>query len=86
MHGMPECYPPSDVPHTLDAGVCTECGVTVESDRDFRTRIINAYGMWGAFCSVVLESSGKALDDCAKHVGLTRLATHDAAREGVSDE
>jgi hypothetical protein len=44
-----------------------------ETDAAFRARIINAYGMWGAFCTVVLESSGADLDDCGKHVGLIRL-------------
>ena len=44
-----------------------------ETDEAFRTRIANAYGMWGAFLSHVMECSGKALDDAAKHVGLVRL-------------
>ena len=43
-----------------------------ESDESLRTRIANAYGRWGAFLSVVIESSGEALDECAKHVGLER--------------
>lgn len=47
--------------------------VTVfEPDEEFRTRIIEKYGMWGAFCTEVLESSGKALDECGRHVGLER--------------
>jgi hypothetical protein len=44
----------------------------LETDKELRTRIANAYGMWGAFLSVVMESSGKALDDCAKHIKLER--------------
>lgn len=43
-----------------------------ETDGSLRTRIFNAYGMWGAFLTAVLESSGQHLDDCAKHTGLTR--------------
>lgn len=43
-----------------------------ESDESLRARIANKYGMWGAFLTVVIESSGEALDACAKHVGLTR--------------
>lgn len=50
-----------------------------ETDESLRARIINAYGMWGAFCSEVLESSGHALDEIAKHVGLTRQRS-DAAK------
>lgn len=45
----------------------------IETDAELRTRIANAYGMWGAFLSVVIESHGTRLDECAKHVGLTRL-------------
>jgi hypothetical protein len=44
-----------------------------ESDEDLRTRIANKYGMWGAFLTEVIESSGEALDACAKHVGLERI-------------
>lgn len=44
-----------------------------ESDEDLRTRIANKYGMWGAFLSHVIESSGEALDECAKHVNLQRI-------------
>ena len=44
-----------------------------ESDEALRTRIANKYGMWGAFLSHVIESSGPALDECAKHVGLERI-------------
>lgn len=44
-----------------------------ETDEQLRTRIAAAYGMWGAFLSHVIESSGQALDDCARHVGLRRL-------------
>lgn len=43
-----------------------------ESDEDLRARIINAYGMWGAFCTMVVESSGTALDAIAKFEGLER--------------
>jgi hypothetical protein len=43
-----------------------------ESDESLRTRIAEAYGMWGAFLSHVAESSGQALDDCAASVGLER--------------
>jgi hypothetical protein len=45
----------------------------METDEAFRTRIANKYGMWGAFLSVVMESKGKALDECGKHVELERL-------------
>ena len=58
-----------------------------ESDRDFRRRIIDAYGMWGAFCTVVLESSGTALDEVGLHVGLLRLndtGSHDPGDEDVT--
>jgi hypothetical protein len=48
-------------------------GRYTESDEAFRTRIANKYGMWGAFLSVVMESKGKALDDCGQHLGLTRI-------------
>jgi len=44
-----------------------------ETDEALRTRIAEAYGMWGAFLSHVIECSGEALDDAAKHVNLTRL-------------
>jgi hypothetical protein len=44
-----------------------------ESDEDLRVRIINAYGMWGAFCTVVLESSGDVLDELAATVGVERI-------------
>lgn len=44
----------------------------VESDEELRGRIAAAYGKWGAFLSVVIESSGAALDECAKSVGLDR--------------
>lgn len=53
-----------------------------ESDADLRTRIANKYGMWGAFLSVVIESSGEALDDCAKHVGLERIVVEIPKFEG----
>jgi len=43
-----------------------------ETDEELRARIANAYGMWGAFLSIVIESSGEALDECAKHVDLRR--------------
>lgn len=46
---------------------------SVEPDADFRARIINSYGMWGAFCSLVLEASGKRLDELGTHEGLVRL-------------
>jgi len=46
----------------------------METDEEFRTRIANAYGMWGAFLSHVMECSGKALDEAAEHVKLTRLS------------
>lgn len=45
----------------------------IEPDDQLRTRIANKYGMWGAFLSVVIESSGEALDECAKHVDLKRI-------------
>lgn len=48
-------------------------GEVVETDDQLRTRIVNKYGMWGAFLSHVMESKGEALDECAKHVGLERL-------------
>jgi hypothetical protein len=44
----------------------------METDRELRTRILNTYGMWGAFCTMVLESKGAALDACADYVGLRR--------------
>lgn len=44
----------------------------METDDELRTRIANAYGMWGAFLTAVMESSGAALDDCAAHVNLKR--------------
>ena len=43
-----------------------------ESDEDLRRRIAEAYGMWGAFLSHVMECSGAALDEAARHVGLER--------------
>lgn len=43
-----------------------------ETDDELRTRIANAYGMWGGFLTAVAESSGKALDACAAHVELER--------------
>jgi hypothetical protein len=43
-----------------------------ESDESLRARIANKYGRWGAFLSVVIESHGEALDECAKYMGLTR--------------
>ncbi len=43
-----------------------------ETDAELRARIADAYGTWGAFLSLVIESSGAALDDCAKHVKLER--------------
>ena len=49
----------------------------VETDAELRTRIANAYGMWGAFLTEVAESSGKALDECAKHVKLERRIVED---------
>lgn len=45
----------------------------IETDAELRTRIANAYGMWGAFLSVVMESRGVRLDECAEHVKLQRL-------------
>lgn len=44
----------------------------MESDEDLRGRIAEKYGMWGAFLSTVIESSGPALDECAAYMGLTR--------------
>jgi len=44
-----------------------------ESDEELRVRIHKAYGMWGAYLSHVMECSGAALDDAAKHVGLKRV-------------
>lgn len=32
-----------------------------ETDEELRTRIANAYGMWGAFLSHVIEARGKEL-------------------------
>lgn len=46
---------------------------SIESDDSLRTRIANKYGMWGAFLSVVMESSGDALDDCASFLELKRI-------------
>lgn len=43
-----------------------------ESDESLRARVISAYGMWGAFCSLVLEASGEELDKMAEHVGVKR--------------
>lgn len=43
-----------------------------ETDEELRGRIMNAYGKWGAFGTVVIESSGAALDECAKYVKLER--------------
>ncbi len=48
-----------------------------ETDAELRTRIANAYGRWGAFLSVVIESSGAALDECAAHVALERRVIDD---------
>ena len=48
-----------------------------ETDEELRTRIANAYGKWGAFLTEVIESSGKALEECAKHVGLKRETVDD---------
>jgi len=48
-----------------------------ESDESLRARIANAYGRWGAFLSVVMESHGEALDECARFVGLKREGTDD---------
>ena len=45
----------------------------VEPDDQLRTRIANKYGMWGAFLTEVIESSGEALDKCAEHVDLKRI-------------
>ena len=50
-----------------------ESDTVLETDEQLRTRIANKYGRWGAFLSHVIESSGTALDECAKHVGLTRI-------------
>lgn len=47
----------------------------IESDEELRRRIAQKYGMWGAFLSVVLESRGTALDDCAESIGLKRIIT-----------
>lgn len=49
-----------------------------ETDEAFRTRIAEKYGMWGAYLSHVIECSGEALDEAAKHVKLTRLNTQEA--------
>lgn len=43
-----------------------------ESDESLRVRAINAYGMWGALASVVLESRGRALDEIAAYLGVER--------------
>lgn len=45
----------------------------MESDRDYRARLINAYGMWGAFCTVILESSGGRLDEIGAELKCARL-------------
>lgn len=82
--GLARCYV-RRVPGAKGHAVTDEA-TTLESDADFRVRIINAYGMWGAFCTVVLESHGRRLDDCGKHVGLTRLATERARKAGGCDE
>jgi hypothetical protein len=58
--------------------------VTRESDESLRARIAKAYGRWGAFLSVVIEASGEALDDCAKHVGLTRGEMDEPTKDGDS--
>lgn len=46
-----------------------------ETDEALRLRIAEKYGMWGAFLSHVVESSGAALDECARFVGLKRGET-----------
>lgn len=53
-------------------GVCAST-LRTESDEDFRTRLAQKYGMWGALLTTISESSGKALDDCGKHLGVTRI-------------
>ncbi len=42
-----------------------------ETDDELRARIINTYGKWGAFCSLVLEADGVGLDELAEHIKLT---------------
>lgn len=75
--------------------VCPSCGA--QHDRGFldgvcvfrcfgcgyhRTRIANKYGMWVAFLSHVIESSGAALDECAHQVGLERIVVPIPTFEG----
>lgn len=43
-----------------------------ETDEELYVRINIAYGRWGAFLSHAMEAKGKALDECAEHVGLKR--------------
>lgn len=58
------------------APTCIVClgleSIGPESDAALRLRISDAYGKWGSFLSVVIESSGSALDDCAAHMNLKR--------------
>lgn len=49
----------------------------LETDEELRARIADAYGMWGSFLSMVMESSGKALDDCAAQMKLERRIVED---------
>lgn len=57
---------------TATCGNELPCKIHHETDGQLRMRILDAYGMWGAFASEVVESSGSALDDLAKQVGLVR--------------
>lgn len=48
---------------------------TLESDASFRVRILAAYTGWGALCTVIIESSGKNLDELAEYVGCSPRLT-----------
>lgn len=50
----------------------------LESDADFRVRIINAYTGWGALVSIALEVHGTRLDELAKYVGCSPRLTDGA--------
>lgn len=50
----------------------------LETDEELRARCLEAYGMWGAFASIVLGARGATLDKCADHLKLARrIVEHD---------
>ena len=60
--------------------------VYIETDENYRARIANTYGMWGAFLTEVIESSGTALDECGDSIGVKRLRLDVFAAEKRSGE